>query len=374
MHLHLIAFNIPFPANYGGVIDVYYKVKALHTIGVKVHLHCFEYGRATADELNDISESVTYYKRDTSLLKHTSTLPFIVNSRLNNNLLTNLLKDDFPILFEGLHCSGFAKHPSLNNRQKFIRMHNIEWQYYEHLATKELTLWKQLFFKLESWKLKRFERTILTANNIKLLTISPNDTRYFKSNYPHLSSIYVPAFHPNETVNSKLGNGNYALFHGDLSVKDNEDAALFLIDKVFKQLDCKLIIAGLNPSEKLLAKATENVVIKGNVPQHEMNDLLENAQLNILISFHSAGMKLKLLNALFKGRFCVVNQFMVDGTGLEDYCLIGADADALRQKIEQVYHLSFDESQQEKRKILLASELSNLRNVEKIYRQLALSN
>ena len=65
---------------------------------------------------------------------------------------------------------------------------------------------------------------------------------------------------------------------------------------------------------------------------------------------------------------------MVDGTGLEDYCLIGADADALRQKIEQVYHLSFDESQQEKRKILLASELSNLRNVEKIYRQLALSN
>ena len=28
-HLHIVAFNVPLPANYGGVIDVFYRLKAL---------------------------------------------------------------------------------------------------------------------------------------------------------------------------------------------------------------------------------------------------------------------------------------------------------------------------------------------------------
>ena len=28
-HLHIISFDVPYPANYGGVIDVFYRVKAL---------------------------------------------------------------------------------------------------------------------------------------------------------------------------------------------------------------------------------------------------------------------------------------------------------------------------------------------------------
>ena len=50
-YLNIIAFNIPWPANYGGIIDVYYKIKALHQCGVKIILHCFEYERAHSPEL-----------------------------------------------------------------------------------------------------------------------------------------------------------------------------------------------------------------------------------------------------------------------------------------------------------------------------------
>ena len=62
-HLHIISFDVPYPTNYGGVIDVYYKMKALHQQGIKIHLHCFEYGRAEAKILEDICEKVYYYKR-----------------------------------------------------------------------------------------------------------------------------------------------------------------------------------------------------------------------------------------------------------------------------------------------------------------------
>ena len=33
-HLHIISFDIPWPPNYGGVIDVFYKIKTLSEAGV----------------------------------------------------------------------------------------------------------------------------------------------------------------------------------------------------------------------------------------------------------------------------------------------------------------------------------------------------
>ena len=79
-HLHIIAFDVPYPANYGGVIDVFYRVKALTEAGVKVHLHCFEYGRGEQEILKRCHE-VKYYKRDTSFARQLSLTPYIVNSR-----------------------------------------------------------------------------------------------------------------------------------------------------------------------------------------------------------------------------------------------------------------------------------------------------
>ena len=55
-HLHIVSFSVPFPANYGGVIDVFYKLKALHKAGMKIHLHCYQYDRSEAPELNTYCE------------------------------------------------------------------------------------------------------------------------------------------------------------------------------------------------------------------------------------------------------------------------------------------------------------------------------
>src|SRR6187402_2760586 len=102
-HLHIISFDVPFPANYGGVIDVFYKLKALHAQGIKIHLHCFEYGRAEARSLESICEKVYYYKRSMDKKLLFNPLPFVVITRSSEKLVENLLRDKHPILFEGLH-------------------------------------------------------------------------------------------------------------------------------------------------------------------------------------------------------------------------------------------------------------------------------
>ncbi|HAK10648.1 MAG TPA: mannosyltransferase, partial [Chitinophagaceae bacterium] len=44
-HLHIIALNVPFPVDYGGVVDLFWKLPSLQAQGVNIHLHCFDYGR-----------------------------------------------------------------------------------------------------------------------------------------------------------------------------------------------------------------------------------------------------------------------------------------------------------------------------------------
>ncbi len=357
--LHIISFNIPFPANYGGVIDVFYKIKALQNQSINIILHCFEYGRDPAPELEKLCTQVYYYPRSTSITKQFSTLPFIVKTRNAKALLQNLQKDNHPILFEGLHTCYFLNHPDLAKRKKYLRMHNVEWQYYAHLSKMESNIFKKTYFKLESEKLRFFENKIKCVDGI--LAISKMDEEYFRKKYPSVSTHYIPAFHPNEKVDIKVGKGKYILFHGDLSVKDNEQAAIFLLKEIMQSIDYQVIIAGLNPSDKLIALViqNENAHLYADLPNHQMEDFIKNAHVNILLSFQSAGMKLKLLNALFKGRFCVVNDFMVKNTGLEDLCFIGKTTEDFQQILREVFQKKFSPKDILERRKRLEVEFSN---------------
>ena len=132
-----MSFDIPSPPSYGGVIDVYYKVKALAELGVKVHLHCFEYGRERAKDLKELCTEVHYYSRRQGKYQLLSNLPFVVTSRRSEALLTRLLKDDHPILFEGLHTCYYLGDPRLLGRTRLVRAHNVEHDYYAALAKAE---------------------------------------------------------------------------------------------------------------------------------------------------------------------------------------------------------------------------------------------
>ena len=221
LHLHIVSFDIPFPANYGGVIDVYYKAKALAEKGVKVHLHCFQYGRRPNAALNTMFHEVHYYKRDISKKHLIKSIPYIVSSRVSEEMIQILLKDDYPILMEGLHTSALLNDSRLDNRKRIVRTHNIEHEYYQNLGKVETDIFKKYYFHNEAAKLRRYEKVLEKAD--LLLTISKNDEAYFSSKYDNVD--FVPAFHPFKHVNSKPGKGKYVLYHGNLSVAENANAA-----------------------------------------------------------------------------------------------------------------------------------------------------
>ncbi len=95
-HLHIVALDVPWPADYGGVVDLFYKLKALHQLGIKIHLHCFTQDRNPQEELNKYCVSVNYYQRKKNSSSFSLTLPLIVKSRQNKELIANLKKDNHP--------------------------------------------------------------------------------------------------------------------------------------------------------------------------------------------------------------------------------------------------------------------------------------
>ena len=360
-HLHIISLDVPWPANYGGVIDIYYKAKALSEAGVKVHLHCFEYGRGMADHL-DFCYQVHYYKRDTSISRHISRYPYIVVSRKLEELVENLLKDNYPILCEGLHSTAVLMNKRLSDRKVFVRTHNIEHDYYMSLAKAESVLWKNLFFKVEASKLKRYESVLERADAV--FAISQKDTLYFSSKYKNVQ--WIPAFSGFAGIQSLPGKGSYVLYHGNLSVRENEEAAIWLIQNVFSKVTAPCIIAGLNPSKQLVQKASllSNVSIRANLSESEMSELIQNAHVNVLVTNQPTGLKLKLLNALSQGRFCLVNTDMLAGTSLEDACVIADKSEQLILEINRLMTEDFTRDDIEKRQRILSSMYNNAINAE----------
>lgn len=339
--LHVVSFNVPWPADYGGVIDVYYRLKALHDAGVAVHLHCFTYGRAEAPELEQICASVHYYKRNMSPLLHLGRRPFIVSSRDCKALRERLLQDNLPVLLEGIHCCALLEHADfLRGRTVMVRAHNVETDYYGRLAATERAFFRKIYLALESRKLKRYEHVLVKASAV--LPITESDADVFRR--MGCRDVRVMAGgHRLDAITSLTGRGDYVIFHGDLSVADNAAAAERLIDKVFSRIEHRLVIAGRNPSQHLLDKAKHcpNVSVVANPDDAAMAQLVAQAQACLLLTSQPTGLKLKLLNSLFEGRYCIVNSYMVAGTDLGQLCCVADSDEALVAAIERIMAVDF---------------------------------
>lgn len=341
-HIHIISFNIPYPPDYGGVIDVFYKLKALNEKGFKINLHCFGYGRELSPELKNYCENLYYYTRHTGLHSQANYLPYIVYSRRSPELLKNLLKDKHPILFEGLHSCYFLNHKLLRDRIKIVRAHNIEHLYYYKLYTAEANPFNKLFFLSESLKLYMFEKRLKHADLIA--AISEKELKYFSGKYKN--AFLLRAFHSSDNITIKQGKGDYILYHGNLSVPENLKAVNYLVDKVFNRIDHRVIIAGKNPSGKLRRKleACSNIQLISTPGKDEMKDLIRNAHINILLSFQETGIKLKLLESLFNGRFCIANSKISGDSELADLCERANSPTEILIKIKKLIDTEFSEN------------------------------
>jgi glycosyltransferase involved in cell wall biosynthesis len=365
-HLHIVTLDIPWPVNYGGVVDLFYKLKTLHQQGIQIHLHCFYKDERQQTELNKYCIEVNYYKRNTGFKNFFLSIPYIVNSRNSQLLLQNLNKDDYPILLEGIHCTYHLSKNNLPNRKIFVRLHNVEFEYYKHLAKNETNIFKRWYFLHESKLLKKYEKAI--ASKATFIAVSQYDVELYQKEFKAKQISFLPVFIEHEKVVSTAGKGSYCLYHGNLSVNENIKAVNWLLKNVFNDLEIPFVVAGKNPSKQLIKRVHSNQhnCIIENPSDKDLQDLIDKAQINILPSFNATGVKLKLINALFVGKHCITNQAGVDGSGLQNLCHIANTAQEVKSKITELFTQLIAQKEIDDREITLQHLYNNEENGKKL--------
>jgi glycosyltransferase involved in cell wall biosynthesis len=364
--LHIVTHDVPWPADYGGVVDLFYKLKALHEQGVNIHLHCFTQGRAPQAELEKYCASVHYYQRNKNWKGISSHLPFIVKSRASSELINRLNQDNHPVLLEGIHTTYHLHTGELRDRKIVVRLHNAEFNYYRKLAQHERHLFKKMYYIRESRLLKKYEQSL--AGKAKFIAVSDTDVALYKKTFGVKDIHFLPVFIADTLVTGKEGIGNYCLYHGNLAINENHKAAVWLLEKVFSKINIPLVVTGRNPSPALerLAHRKKNTCLVANPSDAELRDLISRAQVNVLPSFNNTGVKLKLINALCNGRHCLVNEAGVAGSALESACHTTETAEGFCSVILQLYHLPYAEEEIQLRQGLLYHQYNNTMNAKKL--------
>jgi hypothetical protein len=362
-HLHIISHIIPWPADFGGVQDIFNCITALHRKGVRIHLHCFTKDlSASLGPLEDYCESIHLYKRKTGLLQVSTSIPYIVNSRRSKTLVSRLQEDNYPILVQGIHCTHFLKYISNNNRKIAIRLFNVETNYYDSLAKLEISFFKETYFKTEAKLLRNYEAII--AKKYLMLCISDYDRSFYGAEFKAKNAMFLPAFTGHTESTATIGTGDYLLYHGNLSVNENHSIAKWIIEKIADNVSLPVKIAGKNPNARLqkIAKKKTNVEIIANPTDVEMKILIAEAQIHLLPSYNNTGVKLKLLNALFAGKYCITNPAGVVGSGLEQLVHIAnSDAESI-QLINELQKKLFTQEDKTDRSEALAQLYNDNKN------------
>ncbi len=369
-HLHLVAFDVPYPANYGGIVDVLYKLKSLHAAGIKITFHCFFYKRHNPpnDELKKYCDQIFYYKRKQNLFRlFFAYKPYIVSSRSSSDLLENLLSDNSPILFDGIHSCYYLDHPALKDRKKYVRAHNIEHSYYHGLAAVERNFFKRGYFHKDGQRLHAYEPVLSHATTI--FPIAKMDVPHFSK---YSKTVYVPPFfitdHAKHEVNKSDIHGRFILFHGNLRIRENELAAKFIINEVGPLVRHKIVIAGKSPSTWLKNEASveDNVQLIADPSTIQLDSLIQYAQVNLLLTFQQTGVKLKLIHALEHGKFVVINSKMNDSDVFEGLCSVRDTAEEIAKKLDDLMRTDFTVEFKAQRDEKFRAIFDNQKNAQKI--------
>jgi len=199
------------------------------------------------------------------------------------------------------------------------------------------------------------------------LAISPNDFKYFDKKYGN--AMLLPPFHVNSEVTTEPGRGDFILYHGNLAVGENNEAAIYLLTNVLNKVDKPVVIAGNDPSAELqsVIASMSNVELRTDITSEEINHLIAEAQINILYTNQATGIKLKLLNSLFMGRHCIANEKMIADTGLEELCTLCNTEKDYVEAIEKLWNDEVTDDVIDLRNRVLDTSFSNDSGVEQLY-------
>lgn len=133
------------------------------------------------------------------------------------------------------------------------------------------------------------------------------------------------------------------MFVGGFLHQPNSDAITWFLDEVFPNVcksvsGIKLFIAGSNPTEAIKSRTSENIVVTGFLSEEELKQLYKKCRLVIAPLRYGAGLKGKIVEALYYGLPVVTTSIGFEGLdGAESIISVADTAEDFAQAVIRLY-------------------------------------
>lgn len=223
------------------------------------------------------------------------------------------------------HFIMFQYMPKEINKRVVLHQHNAEFKIWERTADKERNFFKKFALYLESFRIKKFEKSI--CNQSDLIFAAPNDKLALSELGISPSKIKI-TYHLGDDglLNYPISNfstlNNDVVFLGNLSWNPNIDGIFWFLNEVWSKVllsrPCSniYIIGNVSCEIKEKLESFSNVKVCGFVD--DLNDVLSHCKVFISPLRFGSGMKVKNITALYKGMPIVTTTIGAEGIDLED--------------------------------------------------------
>lgn len=335
MNILWLTPEIPYPP-YGGRNGVYNRIVQLSKYH-DIYLFSIAYSeeeRKTSNEMAHYCREVKYYNRSESKVKtllKSMILPYSVASRMLRQIVRDIEElssrihidaviIDFPNM--ALNVKKIAK------RDVFVTLnqHNVEYKRMRDMVNiRTISIFKRIAYYIESFRLEIYESWLYRSGlNDSITFFSEDDMKFFKNRWPDCKSdLKVFPLGANHLESIPAPENHSLLFVGRLDevAVTNVEAVMWFYDKVLPSVkekikDVKFIIAGANPSQRIMNIASENIIVIPNYK--DLQKIYSQADCVVLPLLSGGGVKGKLLEAAALKRTIITTSKGIEGTKFQD--------------------------------------------------------
>lgn len=224
-----------------------------------------------------------------------------------------------------------------------IIYYDVDLCHVRELRQYEITKDEALLKSAERWKKIEFD-LINKADVVHV--VGSYEEEYLKKEFPGKPIRNIPLYiypEARRDINKQFDRRKDLLFVGGFGHPPNEDAVLWFASEIFPKVmekypDIKWNIVGSKPSEAIQRLASDNIIIKGFVSDEELQKLYSNCRIDIVPLRYGAGVKGKVLEALYNQIPLITTSIGAEGLSkTEDAYWIAEGAKEITELILRLY-------------------------------------
>lgn len=336
MNILWLTIDALLPLETAGRLGIYKRLEAVgkHHQVYLYYLYTEEKEYEECKKLEQFCIKVYGFRREKNifqlLLKYLK-YPYTVSTRINKELSIHLKKCinryhidcinvDFPQM--GYYLMQLN---DLNNIPIVINQHNIEWNRFKEISmSNSISNLKKIIFSIEAFKLKRFEEKLYRSISFNAITfVTGEDKSYFQKWLPDIKTNLqvIPGGGEYHILPANEKSSYNIIFVGVMSNELNPEGAIWFVKEILPIIKksipyVKFYIVGKDPVSELLEITDESVVVTGFVD--DLDTYYELANFVVIPILHGGGVKLKLLEAIGRGKVVISTSCGVRGTDFKN--------------------------------------------------------